>query len=170
MAFSCSFEYKWAQMEYRLLGPLEVRVRDVSLPLGGAKQRALLALLHLHANRVVAREPLIDALWGERPPEPVVKSVQLYISRRCATYVYDPGRFAVLGVGARAVSRCSATARPLRKHWFELSIARVVDQPVSTPATPSSHCGDGVRARRGHRTGGLGGGPRRGWPLRPQGE
>jgi DNA-binding SARP family transcriptional activator len=68
-------------MEYRLLGPLEVRVGDGPLPLGGAKQRALLALLLLRANRVVARERLIDALWGERPPETVVKSVQLYVSQ-----------------------------------------------------------------------------------------
>jgi len=32
-------------VEYRVLGPLEVLDRDRSLPLAGAKQRALLALL-----------------------------------------------------------------------------------------------------------------------------
>ena len=53
-------------MEFRVLGPLEVRADDGPLPLGGAKQRALLALLLLNANRVVARERLIDELWGER--------------------------------------------------------------------------------------------------------
>src|SRR5581483_10867110 len=68
-------------MEYRVLGPLEVRAGDGSLPLGGAKQRALLALLLLNANRVVARERLIDVLWDDEPPETAVKSVQLYVSQ-----------------------------------------------------------------------------------------
>ena len=66
-------------MEFRVLGPLEVRAGDGPLPLGGAKQRALLALLVLNANRVVARERLIDALWGEAPPESAVKGIQLYV-------------------------------------------------------------------------------------------
>ena len=68
-------------IEYRVLGPLEVREGDRPLPLGGAKQRALLALLILNANRVVSRERLIDELWGDEPPETVVTSVQVYVSR-----------------------------------------------------------------------------------------
>ena len=68
-------------MEFGLLGTLEVRAGDGPLPLGGPKQRALLALLLLHANRVVARERLIDELWGEDPPETAVKAVQVYVSR-----------------------------------------------------------------------------------------
>src|SRR4051812_11181296 len=68
-------------MEFRVLGPLEVREGDRSLPLGGAKQRALLALLVLNANRVVSRERLIDNLWDEDPPETARASVQVYISR-----------------------------------------------------------------------------------------
>jgi DNA-binding SARP family transcriptional activator/tetratricopeptide (TPR) repeat protein len=67
-------------MEFRLLGPLDVRVGDGPLPLGGVKQRALLAVLLLNANRVVARERLIDTLWAEAP-ETAVKSVQLYVSQ-----------------------------------------------------------------------------------------
>ena len=68
-------------MEYRILGPLEVRQGDESLPLGGAKQRALLALLLLNANRVVARDRLVDELWGEEPPATAVTTVQVYVSR-----------------------------------------------------------------------------------------
>jgi predicted ATPase/class 3 adenylate cyclase len=68
-------------MEYRVLGPLEVRDGDRSLPLAGAKQRALLALLLLNANRVVSRDRLIDQLWGEEPPETAVTSIQVYVSR-----------------------------------------------------------------------------------------
>ena len=68
-------------MEFRLLGPLEVRAASGPIPLGGEKQRALLALLLLNANRVVSRERLIDELWGEDPPETAVTMVQVYVSR-----------------------------------------------------------------------------------------
>src|SRR5947208_4563962 len=68
-------------MDYRVLGPLEVRDGEESLPLAGAKQRALLALLLLNANRVVSRERLIDDLWEDEPPETAVTSVQVYVSR-----------------------------------------------------------------------------------------
>jgi hypothetical protein len=48
-----------ASMEYRVLGPLEVRDGERSLSLAGEKQRALLALLLLSANRVAAKsQPL----------------------------------------------------------------------------------------------------------------
>jgi len=68
-------------VEFRLLGPLEVRAGDVPLPLGGRKQRAVLARLLLDANRVVPLERLVDDLWGESPPETVVPTVQVYVSR-----------------------------------------------------------------------------------------
>src|SRR5262245_8281879 len=66
---------------YRILGPLDVVGCDGSLPLGGPKQRAVLALLVLNANQVVSRERLVDSLWGDAPPEPAVATVQVYISR-----------------------------------------------------------------------------------------
>ncbi len=68
-------------MNYRLLGPLEVRDGEESLPLAGAKQRALLALLLVHANHVLSRDRLIDELWGDEPPETAVQSLQVYVSR-----------------------------------------------------------------------------------------
>src|SRR6476620_10045394 len=68
-------------IDYRVLGPLEVLGGDGPLPLGGAKQRALLALLLLNANRVVSRDRLIDALWGDEPPETAATTVQVYVSR-----------------------------------------------------------------------------------------
>ena len=68
-------------MEYRVLGPLEVLDGERSLPLAGAKQRALLALLLLHANQMLSRDRLIDELWGEEPPETAVQSLHVYVSR-----------------------------------------------------------------------------------------
>ena len=68
-------------MEYRVLGPLEVHNGQGPLPLAGAKQRALLALLLVHANHVLSRDQLIDELWGDAPPETAVQSLQVYVSR-----------------------------------------------------------------------------------------
>ncbi len=64
-----------------MLGPLEVRSGDRLLELGRPKQRALLALLLLRANRVVPRDRLIDELWPNEPPETAVKAVQVYVSQ-----------------------------------------------------------------------------------------
>jgi DNA-binding SARP family transcriptional activator len=68
-------------MEFRLLGPLEVVEHDEVLVLGGGKQRALLAILLLHANEVVSTDRLLDDLWGQSPPATAAKSIQLYVSR-----------------------------------------------------------------------------------------
>jgi class 3 adenylate cyclase/DNA-binding SARP family transcriptional activator len=68
-------------MDFRILGPLEVLDDGRALDLGGAKQRAVVAMLALHANRVVAQEQLIDALWDEEPPETARKAVQVYVSQ-----------------------------------------------------------------------------------------
>jgi DNA-binding SARP family transcriptional activator len=68
-------------MDFRLLGPLEVAEHDRSVVLGGVKQRALLAVLLLHANDVVSTEQLVDEVWGESPPATVAKSIQVYVSR-----------------------------------------------------------------------------------------
>jgi DNA-binding SARP family transcriptional activator/streptogramin lyase len=68
-------------MEFRLLGPLELEGRNGVVPLGSGKQRALLAVLLLHANEPVSRERLIDELWGSEPPASAAHSVEVYISR-----------------------------------------------------------------------------------------
>ena len=65
-------------MQFRLLGPLEVVDEgDRSLPLGGRKQRSVLAVLLLHPNDVVATEHLVDEVWGASPPATVAKSIQV---------------------------------------------------------------------------------------------
>ena len=68
-------------MEFRILGPLQVLEEGRALPLGGAKQRALLALLLLDPNRVVSRDRLIDELWGAAPPATAQTALQVYVSQ-----------------------------------------------------------------------------------------
>ena len=68
-------------LEIRLLGPLDVRVGDTSLELGGAKPRAILAALALEAGRVVSVDQLVEAGWGSEAPLRAVNSVPVYISQ-----------------------------------------------------------------------------------------
>ena len=68
-------------MEFRILGPLEVRADDRAVALGGTKPRAVLAVLLLHRNQPVSAERLALALWGEEAPAGAVKTVQVHVSR-----------------------------------------------------------------------------------------
>ena len=54
-------------MEFRILESLDVPENGHPVPLGGSKQRALLASLLLHANEVAFCDRLIDELWP--PPD-----------------------------------------------------------------------------------------------------
>ena len=82
-------------MEFRLLGPLEVSKDGASVPLGGAKQRALLAILLLHANEVVSRDVLLEELWPDRPSGDSGHSLDVQVSRLRKT----------LGTGEMLVTR-----------------------------------------------------------------
>jgi DNA-binding SARP family transcriptional activator len=68
-------------VDFRILGPLEVVDEGAALALGGTKQRALLALLVLHANETLSLSRLIDELWGERPPVTATKALRVHVSR-----------------------------------------------------------------------------------------
>jgi DNA-binding SARP family transcriptional activator/ABC-type transport system substrate-binding protein len=76
-------------MEFRLLGPIEAVRDDRSLPLGGAKPRALLTLLLLHAGQVVSRDRLIEALWPGRPPGSAEHSLDVQVSRLRKAFAPD---------------------------------------------------------------------------------
>ena len=68
-------------MDFQILGPLEVVEEGRSIPLGGPKQRAVLAILLLHANAVVSRERLIDELWGEQPPKTADATLRVFVTQ-----------------------------------------------------------------------------------------
>jgi DNA-binding SARP family transcriptional activator len=68
-------------IEFRILGPLEVRAGERALPLGGVKQRSVLAILLLHANEVVSSDRLIDELWSTRPPSTAATALQVHVSQ-----------------------------------------------------------------------------------------
>jgi DNA-binding SARP family transcriptional activator len=68
-------------MEFRILGPLEVRDDGGVVAVTGAKLRAVLAALVVHAGRPVSAERLALALWGEEAPPGAAKAIQVHVSR-----------------------------------------------------------------------------------------
>jgi DNA-binding SARP family transcriptional activator len=68
-------------VDFRILGPLDVRQGGTALKLGGPRQRAVLALLLLDRGRVVSGDRLIDQLWGEDVPHTARTTLQVYVSR-----------------------------------------------------------------------------------------
>lgn len=70
-----------SRLEFRILGSLTLRVDGVAVPAGGPKQRALLALLLLNANRVVSRDRLVDELFPDQSVSSADHALRNHISR-----------------------------------------------------------------------------------------
>src|SRR3954470_14304145 len=79
------------RMQIRVLGHIEASIADRPVALGGAKQRAVLAMLGLEANRTVTAERLIEGLWGDTPPPSAAKMVQNYVLRLRKLLAADGG-------------------------------------------------------------------------------
>ncbi len=67
--------------EVRLLGPVQAVRAGGEVPLGGPRQRAVLALLVVEAGRVVPAERLIEELWRGSPPAGAAITLRSYVSR-----------------------------------------------------------------------------------------
>ncbi len=64
-----------------MLGPLEVRQDGSSVAIAGARARTLLTRLALEPGRVVPAARLIDAIWGEEPPDGATNALQSLVAR-----------------------------------------------------------------------------------------
>ena len=82
---------EYRSMQIRVLGHLEASVDDRPVALGGAKQRAVLAMLGLEANRAVSADRLVEGLWGEEPPRSAAKMLQNYVWRLRKVLAADGG-------------------------------------------------------------------------------
>ena len=76
-------------MEFKILGAFEVAHEGQSLPLVGAKPRAVLAILLLHANEIVSSDRLAEELWS-RPPQTARATLQVYVAQ--LRKLFDPER------------------------------------------------------------------------------
>jgi YVTN family beta-propeller protein len=139
-------------MDFLILGPIEARVNGHPVSLGGPKQRAVLALLVLRANRVVSRDALIDQLWDGAPPPTAATALHGHvaglrkllgadvIATRSPGYVLeaepsqvDLTRFEALRARARDRADPQAAARELRSAlelWRGDALADIRDEPA----------------------------------------
>jgi hypothetical protein len=68
-------------LQFRILGPIEVVGAAGAIRLGGRRQRAVLAILLLRANQVVPVERLADDLYGGGAPATAVGQVRDHVSQ-----------------------------------------------------------------------------------------
>jgi DNA-binding SARP family transcriptional activator len=68
-------------VELNVLGPLSARRDGEVIPLGPARQRALLGLLAVSPGMRASREALIEGLWARPPPPTAVTMIHSYVSR-----------------------------------------------------------------------------------------
>ena len=145
-------------MQIRVLGPVEANADGRSLPLGGAKQRAVLAMLGLEANRTVSADHLIEGLWGDEAPVSAAKMVQNYVWRlrtvlgegagaeiltrgrgyelRIEPESVDAGRFQqLLGEASRAAhgGANADAAREALALWRGPALSDIADEPFAAP-------------------------------------
>src|SRR4051812_37261965 len=80
---SVRHEGREGAMEIVVLGSIAVRVDGREVPVGGPRQRRLLAALVRADGRVVPTGQLADAVWGDEsdPPAAGERTLQSYVSR-----------------------------------------------------------------------------------------
>src|SRR4051794_11012346 len=126
-------------MEFRILGPLEVRSAAGVVPLGRGRRAAILAMLLLRPNEVVASDALIEGVWGERPPETASTALQGHVS--ALRKLLEPERT------RGAPGRLLVTRAPgylLRIGPEQLDLARFME--LRTAAGDAARSGHTVRA------------------------
>jgi DNA-binding SARP family transcriptional activator/DNA-binding beta-propeller fold protein YncE len=147
-----------ARIHFGVLGPLEVTRDGAPIDLGPRKQRAVLAILLLSANRVVPTARLIDDLWGNAPPETARSALQVYIAglrkalgeggaaltTRAPGYLLavdngalDVDRFVALRDQARAsgdVRRKAALLHEALELWRGVPLAELDGEPFAAAA------------------------------------
>jgi len=97
-------------MEFQILGTLEVRDSGAEVPLGSVKERALLAILLIHANELVASDRLIEELWPE-PPRTAANALQVYVGKLRKAIEPEWARGGSLRTSVDAISRVHAADR-----------------------------------------------------------
>ncbi|MGZ8821791.1 MAG: BTAD domain-containing putative transcriptional regulator, partial [Aeromicrobium sp.] len=139
-------------VDYGILGPLTARVDGRAVRLGGARTRAVLAVLLLDRNVVVSVDRLVDLVWGDDPPPTAQTALHGHISRLRrllgpqAIETRPPGYLLRVGAGEvdvecfesllrRARAAPSGEAGELLREalglWQGPALADLADQPLA---------------------------------------
>jgi DNA-binding SARP family transcriptional activator len=134
-------------MRYRILGPLELfDVEGRLVAFSGRSERVLLATLLLGANRVVSRDRLIDALWGDHPPETAANVLQVHISKLRRTLATPSETSSPLHTQAPGYMLRTSPGELDSDRFEELA---VISRPDDGPAEVSARLTDALMLWRG---------------------
>ena len=115
-------------MSFHVLGPLDVRVAGDELAIGGAKQRAVLAVLLLRAGEVVSVQRLVDEVWGDDPPPSAAHTLESYVSRLRQLFNGHGPRLVRRGAGyALELGEANLDARRFVELQEQASLAAAMD-------------------------------------------
>ncbi|GAA2061182.1 transcriptional regulator AfsR [Streptomyces albiaxialis] len=128
-------EQRDTQLRFAVLGPVRAWRGDRALSMGSPQQRALLAALLLRAGRTATAEELIDAIWGEEPPEQAKAALRTYASRIRKS------------LGADADLLVSESGGYAIRTGGEAVLDMDTAQDLATHAEKAASCGDHLRAR-----------------------
>ncbi|MDT0343161.1 AfsR/SARP family transcriptional regulator [Streptomyces litchfieldiae] len=122
-------------LHFAVLGPVRAWHGDRPLPSGSPQQRALLAALLLRGGRTATAQELVDALWGDEPPQQALAALRTYASRlrkafapRTGVLVTEMGGYALrlgpfdeldvdtVGKLSAAAEKSTATGELMRAH------------------------------------------------------
>jgi DNA-binding SARP family transcriptional activator len=141
-----------ANPQVRLLGPVDVLVDGEAAPVAGARRKALLAALALHAGHTVSVDSLIDAVWSGDAPATAANTLQSHVSflrgvlrSRPAIVAAPPGYRLDLGpdgtdlqVAQRLIAQAARAAEPAERLaplrmalglWRSRSLADLIEIP-----------------------------------------
>ncbi|MBV6698085.1 tetratricopeptide repeat protein [Kitasatospora aureofaciens] len=132
------------QVVFRILGPLDVQVDGRPVPLSGARQRTILSMLLLSANRVVSVDTLADAVWQGRPPNTFVNQIAICVSGLRKTFkaavglddlivTVHPGYLLATGehrIDAAEFEDLIAEAREATRHRRTAEAAELLDEAL----------------------------------------
>lgn len=131
-------------MDVRVLGPVEVLLDGVLIPLGGLKQRTVLALLAVSPGQTVPADALIFGLYGDEAPATALRTIHTYVSN----LRHEVGDLIVRsGDGYRMVLE---NVSSLDSSDFEDRYMRGSNLVADDPATAGSLLREGLSLWRGH--------------------
>ncbi|MFG3259353.1 BTAD domain-containing putative transcriptional regulator [Streptomyces sp. NPDC048172] len=128
-------EQRDTQLRFAVLGPVRAWRGERALSMGSPQQRALLAALLLRGGRTATAEELIDAIWGEEPPEQAKAALRTYASRIRKS------------LGADADQLVSESGGYAIRTGGEAVLDLDTAQDLATHAEKAASCGDHLRAR-----------------------
>lgn len=130
------------RLEFRLLGPVEVRRGPERLAISSRHQRSVVAALALRPGRAVSVSALVDAVWDEEPPPSARRQVIKLVSRLRGTL----GDAITTSLGGYLLA---AEPDQVDVGVFDTAVARARQLAVTDPAGAAGAIREALRLWRG---------------------